>query len=256
MANRKEWGLLVGFVLMVVLLPAQIVNIESRRMQTDSIRLASRNEIAGFFNDNNGLTIFNMGLSSTTQIKSRSLKDIFLVLGNFNLIFSEKVRFQQAGNFHLRYNREITQVWRVEAFTQYSDNQVLDVARRWIAGGGLRLKLVSSPGLNLYLGSSLFYEKESNPENAVFLSQWRHNLYLSFTARLAEQVELIQTSYFQLLFGTFSNYNVLSQLKFNAAFGKKGASFFVLLDYLEDSVSPLERRQYAFATRFGLGWNI
>ena len=66
---------------------SQLVNVESQRIQSDSIRFVLNADLSYTNQKNNDekLSIFTSSIAS--QIKSKSLKDIFLVL--FNVDYSE-----------------------------------------------------------------------------------------------------------------------------------------------------------------------
>lgn len=130
----------------------QMVNIESKRIQTDSVRYAGRNDINFTYNDNNGSYVFTSSLSSANQFKTKNLRNIFLVIGNYNSIITKDRDYQNSWLFHTRYNHKYNSVIRSEIFAQYGGNKVLDVNERIVAGVGARFKLVSADFLNLYLG--------------------------------------------------------------------------------------------------------
>ncbi|MGS0528135.1 hypothetical protein ACU8V7_25960 [Zobellia nedashkovskayae] len=56
---------------------AQLVNIESQRMQKDSVRFALKSDLLFNYTDNNGAYILAIGSNITTQVKSKDLNKIF-----------------------------------------------------------------------------------------------------------------------------------------------------------------------------------
>ena len=106
---------------------SQLVNIESKRMQTDSIRFALRADLSTRYTDNNGNYIFQIGSSLSTQVKTKNLNKIFFLLGNYNLIRTKDKDFANTWFAHLRYNQQISEVFRIESFIQSQDNQLLEI---------------------------------------------------------------------------------------------------------------------------------
>jgi len=243
-------------LLKATLVYSQMVNIESKRMQTDSIRFASINEFSSWFNDNNGQYLFSNTLSSTNQFKSKNLEHIFLILGNYNVIFSKSKKFQNAWLLHARYNYQLSTLFRLETFVQYNGNRILDVEERFVGGIGIRLKPISSKRGNLYLGNSFMIDLEENNSENISYYRYRNNLYISVTSLLAkDKIELTNTIYWQPNYADLQDFNILEQFKFSSKISKN-LNFFLLLDYFLDSRSPLDRVQYYFSTKVGVGIKI
>ena len=235
---------------------AQVVNIETKRMHTDSIRFVSRNDLSAGYNNNNGLYIFNTQVSSTSQIKSKNLKSIFLLMGNYNQITSSSISYQNSWLLHLRYNYKINKWLRIETFIQSQDNEILDVNRRHLAGTGLRIKLINKENFKLIFGNSYFIEYEKNNEFQVENTNHRNNSYISLSASIPKsKIEFVNTFYFQPQYSNFSNYNILNQFKLDLSLGKS-ISLFGILDYFLDSLTPEDRDQFYLRTRMGIGFKF
>lgn len=250
--------LLMYFTLLFIFINgnSQVVNIESKRMQTDSLRFVMRADLSASFNDNDGTYIFQTGTSLSTQVKSKDLNKIFFLLGNHNLIRSEVKDFQNSWFLHFRYNHEITNLFRIESYIQTQHNKLLDVTTRNLIGAGVRFKLISKENTRLYFGNAYMYEvEEFEPLDQQFYNH-RNSSYLSGTLSIPKmKLNIINTVYFQPAYSDFSDYRLLEQLKVNISLSKR-LSFFTLLDYFFDSITPKDRSQFYFKSKFGLGLKL
>jgi hypothetical protein len=235
---------------------AQLVNIESARMQTDSVRFALKDEFVFGYNDNNGLTIFQIKNNLVTQVKTKSLKDIFLLIGNYRLIRSASVDFQNIWLGHLRYNREITELFRVEAFAQIQQNRPLLIQRRILFGAGPRLKFISKDNARFYYGLAYMYELEESTLGA----RSEHNrisTYLSFSLNdKKDKISLTNTAYYQPDILNFSDFRILDQLRFEYAITKNIGISSSLTYYLDSEPPSLMDNQYSFENDIGLTFNF
>jgi len=234
----------------------QTVNIESKRMQSDSIRFVFRGDFGGKYNDNNGKYILQIKSNITTQIKSKDLNTIYFLVANQDRIRTMDDDFNNSWFLHLRANHEITDFFRLEAFVQNQNNKLLDVKNRFLLGAGVRLKLVSTNFIRLYLGNSYMYEiEQSNCLDKTFYNH-RNSTYLSFSVSLFNNtVEAISTTYFQPLYSDFCNYNLLEQLKLDFSISET-LSLFSLFDYSYSYFTPTQRRQYYALVNLGVGLKL
>ena len=193
---------------------AQLVNIESKRMQKDSVRFALKSDLLFNYTDNNGAYILAIGSNITTQVKSKDLRKILFFIGNYNLIRSKDEDFQNSYFFHLRYNHKITDFLRLEGFIQNQNNTLLTISNRNLAGAGVRLKLVSEENTRVYFGNAYMYEIETLEDTGERLYNHRNSSYLSATYAFPKtRLDFTGTVYFQPLYRYIANHRVLSQLK-------------------------------------------
>lgn len=235
---------------------AQLVNIESMRMHTDSVRFASKSDFSSWYSNNNGSYVFANSISSTSQFKTRNLKNIFLILGNINSIISKETKYLNSWLAHTRYNHKFNKWFGAELFFQYGGNGILDVNERMIIGAGPRFKLIARKRMNFYLGESFMLDFERNTDLSRSFYNLRNNFYISTTIDVIKsKVELINTFYWQAVYTKIGDYNVLNQLKINCPITKKFNTF-ILMDYFLDKITPLDRSQYYFNTKLGIGLNL
>ena len=208
------------FILVIVIfsfyttLQAQLVNIESKRMQKDSIRFALKSDLLFDYTDNNGNYIFEVASNLTTQLKSRDLKKILFFIGNFGLIRSEEKDFQNSYFFHLRYNQKLSELFRLEAFIQNQNNTLLTITSRNLVGAGVRLKVISTEATKMYLGNAYMYEVEKSENPVQQFYNHRNSSYLSGSYAFKKtKLDLTGTIYFQPLYTDIGNHRILLQAK-------------------------------------------
>ena len=247
-------------VFLLIVLPfcsySQLVNIESKRMQTDSTRYVFRADLSSSYTNNNGDYLYLINSNLTAQVKSKDLNNILFLIGDYGLITSENIEFQNAWFLHLRYNQELTELFRFEAFIQSQENKILDINRRNLIGAGIRLKLLSKEHLRLYWGNAYMYEYERTNDLDVEVYNHRYSTYLSLSmSNKSNTLNLTNTCYYQPLLRDFGDTRILDQLKMNFQLTKK-LSFFTLFEYFNDSITLKDRSQYSINTSFGIGLNL
>jgi len=236
------------------------VNIESQRMQLDSLRFALRGDVMFNYSNTNGDYLFQIRPSLTTSFKSKDLKKIFFITGNYNLVRSADQDFQNSWFFHLRYNHKITQVFRFEAFIQNQNNELFTVNSRNLIGAGIRFKFIDSDALNGYLGNSYMYEIEKvDILNETYYNN-RNNTYLSLTFNIKNSdsktvLELTNTTYFQPLYSDLSNHRVLQELRADIPLNDY-LSLSAFFDYSYNSFTPTSEKDSSAYLSFGLSVNL
>lgn len=178
---------------------AQVVNIESQRIQTDTIRLVLNADAGVQFRETDQEQFNAFMFNMTTQVKSKSLKDIFLLLAAFDYSRLDKKEISNSRLFHLRYNRKFSRYFRLEAFTQYQESPLTGVARRTLLGLGPRLKLLQRGYGSMYFGSLYMIESELEAGEVVAPQTFhRISSYLSFSLRNAsDNLEFTGAAYYQ-----------------------------------------------------------
>ena len=235
---------------------AQVVNIESARMQTDSVRFVLSNDFSFRYNDNDGNYIFEVSDAIYTQLKSKDFRKLYFFLANFGLIRSKGEDFSNNWLVHLRFNYRLTRVTRLETFVQSQGNQLLDVSGRHLLGAGLRFRAIATERVRLYLANSYMYELEiSDALNQNFYNH-RNNTYMSFSLELPKsKITITNILYYQPLYRDISNYNISEQFKIEVPLNEKisvNSSFY----YYFDSQTPGNRSQYTSTFYIGIGINI
>lgn len=235
---------------------AQLVNIESKRMQTDSIRFVLKSDLTFSYNNNDGDYIYQIGGALSTQLKSKDLKKVYFLIGNYKLIRAEEKDFQNSWFAHFRFNYKLSNLWRLESFIQSQHNELLDINSRNLIGAGLRLKLISKEHVKLYFGNAYMFEREKSDAFNKRFNNHRHSSYLSISATFNEsKLNLLNTIYYQPLYDQISNYRILEQFRAEIPINT-ALHLFTQFNYYLDSLTPQDDRQYTSNISFGIGWQI
>lgn len=218
---------------------AQMVNIESQRMQTDSLRRAGHFNLSLSYQENNNAKFFTAKSALMLQYKSKSLKDIFMVIGNYDLAQGNTTDFSNSGFAHFRYTRKLNSWLRWEAFSQVQYNKLLSVGMRWLTGTGPRFKLLGAKNAVAYFGTLYMYEYEevtgTQPE---IHRDHRLSSYLTMTFGFPKiSGELVSTTYFQPRLNQLDDFRLMqqTQLVFNITKKFKWATGF---SFLYDAFPP------------------
>jgi hypothetical protein len=173
---------------------SQVVNIESKRMRSDTTGWLGSAE-ANFQIAKTVETIFDLSGKLHFQFKHKNY--LWLFLNEYRLIKGGDNNFVNSGFAHVRYNHKITpELLRWEIFTQVQFNGVLDVGIRGLAGSGPRFKIYDSDFFRMYCAALYMYEYEENTGKTIFRRNHRTSSYLSFTVEAA-RVEFTSTTYYQ-----------------------------------------------------------
>jgi hypothetical protein len=193
---------------------AQLVNIETKRMHSDSTRFVLKSDLLFNYTDNNDVYVLQFDSNITTQFKSKDLNKTYFLVLNYNLVRTEEKDVQNAWFLHARYNRELSELFRLEAFIQNQNNTQLTIIRRNLVGVGLRLKLINTERTNVYFGNSYMYEIEQLNGMDQWFYNHRNSSYLSLNQSFKKiHLDLIGTAYFQPLYRDLGNHRVLGQFK-------------------------------------------
>lgn len=241
------------FLLLPIFANAQLVNIESKRMQTDSVRFVLNADFAFNHTNNDGSKVNQIDGSITSQIKSKDYKKIYLLLGNYKLIDSEEKNLQNSWFLHGRFNYKLNKLIRLEAFLQGQYNQLLVVEQRNLVGLGLRLKLVDEDNFTAYLGNSYLYEIEYSDEAGTTDYNHRNSTYLSLSYYpKSERFFITNTFYYQPLYKDFGDYRILEQFRLDIPLSN-WFKVFAVYDYYFDSKTPLQTKEYTSDLKLGVG---
>ena len=193
---------------------AQLVNIEAKRMHTDSTRFVLKSDLLFNYTDNNEEYVLQLGSNISTQFKSKDLNKIYFLVLNYNLVRTDEKDIKNSWFLHARYNRKLSELFRFEAFVQDQNNAQLTIIRRTLVGAGLRFKLINKERTKAYFGNSYMYEIEKlNGMDQRFYNH-RNSSYLSLNQAFKKiHLDLIATVYFQPLYRDIGNHRILGQLK-------------------------------------------
>ncbi len=209
MNNRlKSIGIAVFLLLLGTVTNAQVVNIESKRIKTDTI--GTSGSLGTNFNMNKfgEKPVYTLGVRGHIQYKA--LRHIILLLGNSSFVRAAGDDFVNNGMLHLRYNYKIHPRISLEYYNQVQYNPVTKMQLRVLTGVGPRFKLSKSEKFRAYLGTSYMYEFEKIQEQLNPNKQHRSSSYLSFSL-FPKNVSIVNTTYFQVKLDEWSDHRIVSQ---------------------------------------------
>src|SRR3954469_21991808 len=115
-----------------------IVNVENSRIQSDTT--GWKGDIGTSFSlTKNVQSLLNIAATLHLQYKTR--KNMYLLLGNYNLMRSEEERLVNNMFYHVRYNRVLSPGVRWEAFTEWQQNSINNIDLRAVVGMGPRFTI-------------------------------------------------------------------------------------------------------------------
>jgi putative salt-induced outer membrane protein YdiY len=230
---------LAGFTLIMVnTCFAQIVNIERQRISTDSSGWFGQARI-NFSGSKNTRSTLALSTGTLLEYKSKSTKDLWLLITDLSLIKGDQQKFSNAGFGHLRYNRKMGSAVRWEAFTQIQYNSLTHIDKRFLVGTGPRFKLTQFDDARFYLGIAYMYEHEELIDPVVVLKDHRLSSYFSFSLLPEEGVSFVSTIYVQPLLKDAQDYRLSSETALILEITKK-LNLSATFRYAYDSRPPLD----------------
>lgn len=226
----------------------QVVNIEGRRFQNDSVPWAGFVDLRYSISENTQRSI-NFGLGGAVQhIRG---KHRWFFINDLAISRVEANSFQNTGFQHVRYNYARDKRWTGEAFAQSQYNKPLALDHRLTLGAGPRVRILNEEHAKLHMGTALMYEHERDSDWNK-LDHGRSSSYLSATVRMSELADIAAVVYYQPRLFDASDHRVALEasllLKLNARF-----TFESRLNLLQDTGQPLGVPQlsYTWSNRFG-----
>lgn len=243
---RKIVLILLGLIIRVYAI-GQIVNIESRRIHTDTTGWAG--SFGGNFNFSKNVDeIFSTSLFAHLQYKTS--RNLYLIYGDYSFLKGAEKKLSDNAFFHLRYNRKLSGLVRWEVFTQLQNNKITKIEKRFLAGTGPRFKVSGADLVYIYIGVLAMFEHERElTDPAVYYNDIRNSDYISITFKPLSNLELISTTFYQPRMDKWSDYRILNQEVVQLSITQK-LSLTVNWDFLYDRfpVADIPRSTYSFAT--------
>jgi hypothetical protein len=237
---------------MTQFLCGQILNIEQRRIITDTtgwsgtigLSVSASKYIQSYFSTNtNGHLQYSDG------------KNLLLAYGGVNFVSAGGQEFNNSGFGHLRYNRKINTLLRLEAFTQVQYNSLTKIESRILNGVGIRLKLSPYETAKFYYGLTIMneYEKLKDPE--LINKDNRVSSYFTFTLTPESNIKFTNTTYIQPKFGDIRDYRLSNDA--SMIFGiNKHLKMTTSFHYLYDSEPPQGVPKVNYEVRNGLSFRF
>jgi hypothetical protein len=253
----KKSLLLLGCALTIYVVRGQVINIENRRLHTDSVRKAGDINVAFLLNSTNGNNIMTFRGNALVQLKSRDYKHLWLGLANYDFAKAAKDNFVNAFFIHLRYNFRISSLIRWEAFVQSQRNLPLGIRFRNIVGTGPRFKVGLGKNAEFYLGTSVMFEHERTaPPDDKISTDLRSSNYVSLNIRFPKiNGSFTSTSYFQPLYRDFSDHRIMNDSRFSFRITEK-LQVYTNFSYFYDARPPVGIRKSTLNLEQGFGMRL
>lgn len=249
---QKTFVLLLLFIAVSQNVESQILNIEQQRIITDTTGWAGKMGISL------AASKFTKSLFSVTTIghlQYKTEKELYLLIGNYDLVNADGENFDNRGYGHFRYNRKITELFRFEIFTQLQYNSLTKIQSRSLTGLGPRFKLSQHENAKFYWGLAYMYEYEIIAEEEIINSDHRASSYFTFTLIPVSDISFANTTYIQPLLKDFTDYRVSNDSRLNFKINKNLA-FTTLFSFLYDANPPTEIPNVNYLIRNGLNYRF
>ncbi len=240
------------------LLSAQLVNIEAKRIQTDSVRFELNADFSFNHTNNDGKQVNQIDAAVTTQLKSKDLRKIYFLLGNYRLIDTGAENLQNAWFLHGRFNYKFNKLpaLRLESFIQGQYNQLLVVEQRNLIGAGLRVKWMDKELFTGYAGNSYMYEVEHSERAGTTAYNHRNSTYITLSyAAESLNFSVANTVYYQPLYSNLNDYRILEQFRLDIPLSS-WFKVFTIYNYYFDSKTPLNTEEYTSNLNIGVGISL
>ena len=252
-----KFRLTLLLLLLFNLTNAQVVNIEARRLHTDSIRFVGDFNLALLLNSTNGKSITTIRGNIISQWKSKNYKHLVLASANYDLAKAEEESFVNNFYIHFRYNYKINHWMRWEAFEQTQTNEPLGLQFRQLVGTGPRFKIKLNKDADVFLGTAYMYEYEKTiPPTVEILRLHRWSNYGSLSIHVPKlNGSIISTIYYQPVFNNFSDFRIMNDTRVDFNLTAKWRVY-TRFSYLFDSQPPSSIQKNALNFEQGFGFSI
>lgn len=198
---------------------AQVINIEDKRIKTDTTGWSGSGELSFYANKNNDMLV---SLQTNLHIQYKTKKSLLLLLTDVATVqVNETERFVNSGFQHVRYNYKIRDRFVWEGFVQGQYNEPLAIDYRFLAGTGPRFKVFGTDTFRLYVASLYMYEIEANPGEIAEQNNHRMSSYISFTLTPNDKVSIVSTTYYQPRLDDFADRRISTTLDVKSFITKK-----------------------------------
>lgn len=217
-------------------LAAQVINIEDKRIKTDTTGWSGSGELSLYANKNNDMVL---SLQTDIHLQYKTKKSLWLLLTDIATVqVNDDQHFVNSGFQHFRYNYKIRDRFVWEAFAQGQYNEPLAIDYRLLAGTGPRFKLYGTDTFRCYVAALYMYEYEQNTGEIDAQQNNRLSSYVSFTFNPHDRLSLVSTTYYQPRLDDFSDRRISTSLDVKSYITKK---LYLKLNYnLLDDSAPAE----------------
>ncbi len=231
----------------------QVVDIERQRNSDESKALSGEVDIKGTYLDNVEV-IYTFALGGNIQYSSG--QNVFLSIADIKITKSESVDFQDAAFLHFRYNRIMTDLITLEAFTQIQDDKISKLKYRFLTGAGARITLTKDSKFRAFAGVLPMYEfEEIDDASSTINKAVRISQYLNMSLDLSDNSSIYTTTYFQPVWNGWSDARLHNETKLEFDITDK-LNFNITNTYSWDAEPPAGAPERKLELKLGLGYEF
>ncbi len=218
---------------------AQLVNIEEQRR---NIKPGLQGIIDFSFNVNQN-TRFLSQFSNTISLQYTINQHTILILNDISTLKlkdqNENIDIINKNFQHIRYNYTFAKHdWSIyEVFMQRQQNKIKYIKYRFLAGTGLRFRVLNTEKAKLYLAPLCMYEHEILTDSlATQTKTFKGDFYISTNIKLNENISFSHVTYYQPAFYSFSRQGDFEPVKDFRLASETEISFDIIKDHVKFSV--------------------
>lgn len=248
-------GLFIIYLSVFNTISAQVVNIEGKRIHTDTTGFAGHIDL-GMSLEKNVAQLLNINGNSLIQYKTKNRRHLFLFMADAGIVRSGGVDLINRYLGHIRYNTRFIKDWlKWEALMQFQRNPLIDIQVRYLYGSGFRFKLSETNKYRIYLGTTYIFEHERgfNDNREEFNHRWSN--YFSFSILPTENFTLKSTTYYQPILTLFEDYRLMEDIRLEFKI-TKNLTYTTSFEMIYDTRPPAGVPQLIYLVRNGLGYKF
>lgn len=233
-------------------LNAQIINIESKRIATDTTGFSGK---IGMSLSAAKFTQTFVAAELASHVQWKTNKNLYLLIGDLDIVNAGGESFNNSGFGHFRFNRRLSSKIKMELFSQVQYNSVTKITARYINGIGLRFKLSSHENAKVYWGAAAMYEYEELSDPVIINKDIRLSSYMTFNWTPTTTIILNNTTYMQPLLEDFNDYRLSNNTRLNFVI-TRNLSFTTDFNFLYDSRPPVDIPSINYQVKNGLNYRF
>lgn len=242
--------MIVRICILLICLTAPLgamVNTESLRQGLDTNGVAA--EIAFSYSVTQGNSdLVTFGLSPS--LVWRTGRHLMFTINRLKTATADGGSLINNGFSHVRYNFEINRSLVYELFMQAQYDESQDLTARYLAGTGLRIRMINRSSMMLAIGVAGMYEYEKL-KSGIIDRVGRSSNYISFRGALNDRATVSGTVYFQPRWSDIGNLRILAESGIEAKISGH-LSLTTMAGYRYDSEPPRGIKEYDLEVTGGL----
>lgn len=206
------------YLLLVPMLTAQVVNVESRRLNSTKPGWQGSGEL-WYSSLRNQSRQYVFGSRFSMQYARNQYR--YLMIGDAQFSETNGQNIQSQGFLHFRFNeiRSVRFAW--EAFGQVFYSRQMRLYPRFTFGAGPRYRLLNNDSMRIYVGGSFSFEHERFPDPITQYSSERLNFYTSVVITRFKNLSLDWMFLFQPRLFDFSDRRYQTELRLDVKINQR-----------------------------------